>query len=260
MGQLEKYGLYVLCLLIFLIIGVSIWGDPASAAALEPKKVDPKVAAKDSTQPPLDLSKLMSSVKPAPNVGGSPEPKNGELQLDPKSGGGNEPKKNEPKADVKNDGGKTDGKSTRPVHTIKAGDTLESIAKTIGDARLVPVLLELNPKLNPKALAVGKEVVLPTPAEIAARKVAEKPAADSKPVADKGAKADDKKSDDKKAAKSEPVAGGARTYKIEQGDTLEGLAKRLLGNAKRVDDIKALNPSLDPTHLRIGQLVKLPAK
>ncbi len=26
MGQLEKYGLYVLCLLIFLILGVTLWG------------------------------------------------------------------------------------------------------------------------------------------------------------------------------------------------------------------------------------------
>ena len=29
MGQLERYGLYVLCLVIFLILGVAIWGsDP----------------------------------------------------------------------------------------------------------------------------------------------------------------------------------------------------------------------------------------
>ena len=26
MGQLEKYGLYVLCLVIFLILGVTLWG------------------------------------------------------------------------------------------------------------------------------------------------------------------------------------------------------------------------------------------
>ena len=25
MGQLEKYGLYVMCLVIFLILGVSLW-------------------------------------------------------------------------------------------------------------------------------------------------------------------------------------------------------------------------------------------
>ena len=30
MGQLEKYGLYVLCLVIFLILGVAMWGDPPS--------------------------------------------------------------------------------------------------------------------------------------------------------------------------------------------------------------------------------------
>ncbi len=27
MGQLERYGLYVLCLVIFLILGIAIWGD-----------------------------------------------------------------------------------------------------------------------------------------------------------------------------------------------------------------------------------------
>ena len=31
MGQLEKYGLYVMCLVIFLILGVTLWGEPATA-------------------------------------------------------------------------------------------------------------------------------------------------------------------------------------------------------------------------------------
>ena len=31
MGQLEKYGLYVMCLVIFLILGVTLWGEPANA-------------------------------------------------------------------------------------------------------------------------------------------------------------------------------------------------------------------------------------
>ena len=35
MGQLERYGLYVLCLVIFLILGVAIWGgDPVAASPL----------------------------------------------------------------------------------------------------------------------------------------------------------------------------------------------------------------------------------
>ena len=31
MGQLEKYGLYVMCLVIFLILGVTLWGEPATS-------------------------------------------------------------------------------------------------------------------------------------------------------------------------------------------------------------------------------------
>ncbi len=34
MGQLERYGLYVLCLVIFLILGVAIWGGDPQAAAI----------------------------------------------------------------------------------------------------------------------------------------------------------------------------------------------------------------------------------
>ena len=33
MGQLERYGLYVLCLVIFLILGVAMWGDGNTVAA-----------------------------------------------------------------------------------------------------------------------------------------------------------------------------------------------------------------------------------
>ena len=35
MGQLERYGLYVLCLVIFLILGIAIWGDNAGAVVVE---------------------------------------------------------------------------------------------------------------------------------------------------------------------------------------------------------------------------------
>ena len=38
MGQLEKYGLYVMCLVIFLILGVTLWGEPANANKTRAKK------------------------------------------------------------------------------------------------------------------------------------------------------------------------------------------------------------------------------
>src|SRR5262249_18440166 len=78
MGQLEKYGLYVLCLVIFLILGVAIWGgDPATPTggkelnkgsgpqaaaskdpAKEPIKEQPKAGA------PKDFTNLLSAIRP----------------------------------------------------------------------------------------------------------------------------------------------------------------------------------------------------
>jgi nucleoid-associated protein YgaU len=54
--------------------------------------------------------------------------------------------------------------------------------------------------------------------------------------------------------------GGTRTHRIKKGDTLEGLARELFGKQchARLKDIKQLNPGVDPTRLRVGQLILLP--
>jgi LysM repeat protein len=270
MGQLEKYGLYVLCLLIFLIIGVSIWGEPANAATdPNPKTESAKVSKADRPPvPKVDFKELISPVKPAnpgPAKGAdapAPLADAGLVGLD--GGGGKDSKKGEtPKNDAKVEAAKTEPKADgkRPTHRIKSGDTFESIAIDLGDKKLVPVLLQLNPKIDPKALAIGTEVQLPTAAELAAHKASAKGVADAGKSKADGKPADGKSNDDaKKTAKAPEPSGGARTYTIAQGDTLSGLAKRLYGSDKRVDDIKGLNPSVDPTRLRIGQVIKLPAK
>ena len=50
------------------------------------------------------------------------------------------------------------------------------------------------------------------------------------------------------------------SHTIKKGDTLIGIAKRQLGAEKRLADLQALNPGLDPTNLRIGQKIRLPRK
>jgi len=270
MGQLEKYGLYVLCLLIFLIIGVSIWGEPANAAT-DPgtKNESAKVAKADKPAAPrVDLKELVSPVKPAANPvstkgADAPVPSPlADVGLD--SGGGKDAKKSDTsKNDAKVEPAKTEPKpdnTKRPTHRVKSGDTFESIAIGLGDKKLVPVLLQLNPKIDPKALAIGTEVQLPTAAELASHKASAKGVADAGKGKTDGKPADAKPADEKKPAKAPETSGGVRTYTIAQGDTLSGLAKRLFGSDKRVDDIKGLNPSVDPTRLRIGQVIKLPAR
>ena len=59
-----------------------------------------------------------------------------------------------------------------------------------------------------------------------------------------------------------PVApsaqAGASSYTIVSGDTLRGVAAKLLHDARRWRDIAAVNPGLDARHLRPGQVIKLP--
>jgi LysM repeat protein len=224
MGQLEKYGLYVLCLLIFLIIGVSIWGEPANAATdPNPKTESAKVSKADKPSvPKVDFKELISPVKPPAPVPakGADAPAPGPLAdvgsvgLDGGGGGGKDSKKGEtPKNDAKVESAKTEPKpdnAKRPTHRIKSGDTFESIAIDLGDKKLVPVLLQLNPKIDPKALAIGTEVQLPTAAELAAHKTSAKGVADAGKSKADGKAADGKSNDDaKKTAKAPEPSGGA---------------------------------------------------
>ena len=273
MGQLEKYGLYVLCLVIFLILGVALWGEPAAGAESSTKNaVAPKGPAAGSVLPstgdiPLrDL--LANAARPAngtqPETGGGDGGKgDGNKGERPKGDAGRSaaPEPQTPAGDPKS----APKPEARGSHKIVAGDTLEGIAKGLGDVRLVPLLVQLNPGITPEKMRVGKSLALPTAAELAALRSKNAPAAD-KPAdrpkegpADKGgAKAGDKAADKSNGKTAAKTAASGRTHTIEKGDTLEGLAVRYFGSSKRVDDIKTLNPSVDPTRLRIGQIIRLP--
>ncbi len=54
------------------------------------------------------------------------------------------------------------------------------------------------------------------------------------------------------------VVEAANTYTIRRGDTLWSIAKQTYGDGHRWQDIAAANPGLDPTKLRIGQVIVLP--
>jgi nucleoid-associated protein YgaU len=272
MGQLEKYGLYVLCLLIFLIIGVSIWGDPASAASLEQKAPPAKVA---NVVP--DLDKLIAVTKPlASDESGT------------KLESGGPAAKVEPKTEPKVEPIKSPGEiiapaprsDARQTYVIKSGDSYESIARTrYNDASLKTMIAGLNPKLPANKLRIGAEIQLPTAAEVEAKKapkpvVVEPVAAEKKADAKDAVKAEAKpvdpkvkaeaKVDAKKVATAETKDADAkvapRTYKISAGDTLVGVSRRMLGSDKRVQEILALNPSIEPSRLRQGQMIRVPAK
>jgi LysM repeat protein len=56
-----------------------------------------------------------------------------------------------------------------------------------------------------------------------------------------------------------PAAVTQRSYTVRKGDTLSAIAARLLGKASRWRDIASLNGIRDPSHLQVGQKLKIPA-
>jgi len=59
-----------------------------------------------------------------------------------------------------------------------------------------------------------------------------------------------------------PVApaapAGGRTYIVQRGDTLYGIARREYGDVHRVRDIIAANPGINPNVIKVGQRINLP--
>lgn len=103
-----------------------------------------------------------------------------------------------------------------------------------------------------------KEPAMPVPApakeEVKAEEKAAAPAKEVK-AEDKSAKAEAPAKDAKDAkAKGEPVV-----VAVKAGDTIGGLAKEFLGNAKYADVILKANPHVkDPKRLRIGTKLVIP--
>ena len=58
-----------------------------------------------------------------------------------------------------------------------------------------------------------------------------------------------------------PLADKVRlAYQVKEGDTLSAIARDLLGSEKRVPDLVAANPGIEPNRLKIGQMLWLPAR
>jgi LysM repeat protein len=250
MGQLEKYGLYVLCLVIFLILGVSIWGGgdlPQQRRSGSPSNSELKAGTSPSAARPVaksdvGLGELEALLRPEER---------------PKSEPKSEPKKNDAKAvdasagkGAEKGGDKVAGGGSpapapppapaaeaRQTHKVQSGDTFESISKLhFGTPALRAEIGRLNSRLEPTKLKLGQDVLLPTAAEAKAILERAKP----KPTPEVAA------------------AAAPGTYRIKKGDTLEGIALRELGSRSRVADLQAANPGV--TVLKIDTVIKLPKK
>jgi LysM repeat protein len=280
MGQLEKYGLYVLCLVIFLILGVTLWGGGDTASPARKQEAQTPMRAPNPVTPP--------PTTPAPSPAVEPKVVDITGLLQPEARG-NEPKKNAPVADApkagdapKGPAGETTkepvGEAKATTYKVQTGDTFESIARSkLGDPKRQTEIAKLNPTVKANRMRVGQELVLPgakpadkatepaidasakksaTPKEASAKaKAAESKTAESKTAESKAAES--KTADAKQSSKD---VGADRSYVVGKGDTFGRIAQTQLGSSKRVEEIRELNPNVDPLFLRVGQRIKLPKK
>jgi nucleoid-associated protein YgaU len=135
--------------------------------------------------------------------------------------------------------------TSRPTYKVVRGDSFDSIAKDkLGRASLRTEIMQLNPSVRPERLQVGQVLLLPTAADLAPSDAS---SAGVLASTDAGARS---------GSASEAVV----SYTIGKGDTYEAIARRQLGDRKRVADLRELNPGIDPTRLRVGQKIRLPRK
>lgn len=240
MGQLEKYGLYVLCLVIFLILGVTIWGDPDSPSLPEKSEVvSMRLGASGRPVGPAGSQLTLGNLIPDSNRSRSEPRSSGIVQslLQPVKSSRAKPKP-KPKLKPKSVGekppvGKPPVVKPEPVattrnYTVKKGDILGRIAqKQLGSVRYVSDIRKLNRGLSDN-LKIGQVLVLP---------------AIGKSKADTAA-----------------ASADFRTYTISPGDSFARISWIEFKSRTRAGELQALNPNVNPTHMIPGNRIKLPLK
>ena len=256
MGQVERYGLYVLVLFIFLILGVAIWGEDPSQNA---HAANTRVAADRSTTPERDRagrdrdsdSTLIEDLGTARNRAllsnfeidefddeliDSPEdvpeddPSNGDVEERNGPSGQRQSTRVDPVDPPRRD---DVAPPSLREYKIRPGDTLSEISKReLGSAapKAWKRILALNPDLSANRLPTGRTIKLP----------AREAAVERYRTASRGLQA------------------GERLYVVRRGDSLSTIASRELGTIRHVKAIMDRNALSDPSKLRAGRSIVLP--
>jgi nucleoid-associated protein YgaU len=143
---------------------------------------------------------------------------------------------------------------SRPVYTVRSGDTLSSIAKQFygkDTPKYWQQILEANKTSikDPKRLPVGQKLVIPNVSTAA--------------PATEAPKTDAPRTDPRSAPPSIDAApdwavASGKTYTIQAGDTFNKIAARVYGDSAKYGRLLAQkNPTIDPARLQIGQRIVL---
>ncbi len=251
MGQLERYGLYVLCVVIVLILGVAIWGgDPAEATTGVDLDTIAQQVDDDWGQTELGSADLDATIAPPaapPGDGffenGSAGSSSNELDIGGdfeevttvEQGTANpQPTVSEPPRQAP---ANTTANNTAPVsmpqlrkYKVRKGDTMERIAKReLGSIKYVKRIQELNPGVVPEKMQLGQELTLPWV---------------------------------EGASSPDPDAATAawRNYTVKKDDTAYDISIEVYGTARHMKKILQANGIKDPKRLKPGQVLRIPPK
>lgn len=129
------------------------------------------------------------------------------------------------------------------THRVQLGDTLASLARDYyGHEKYTQFLVGSNPQIpNPNRLRIGMSVKIPP-----------RPTNDDRGVM---------VSPGEGTASSRGGSAGPRTYTVQSGDSFYGIARSVLGDASRWEELFAMNKDLvqdNPKRLQIGHVLTLP--
>ena len=238
MGQLERYGLYVLCLVIFLILGVAIWGGEPPRTPQNPTKLAADTGTKLKTgddhltqieefmqRQDADARRKQAAAESAifrparPPIGGE---------------GGGEGAAAKPKVDPQ----------PRPAdrklreHRVRKDDNLMALAQRyLGDKNKWRRILAVNPGLKERSLPSGRTIKIPHRDEAVA----------------KGGK---------RRGKGRRVAAG-KTHTVRSGENPWVIAANLVGRARATDYAERMLKLNNISHagkVREGTVLRLPAQ
>lgn len=144
-----------------------------------------------------------------------------------------------------------DGLVGAQTYTVKDGDTLSDIAADFyGHGKYYLALAAANPEINPDVVIPGTKLVIPDKEAVLAGRV--KKQAAPKP----------NKPQPQSQANSDSADARRATYRVGKGDTLEGIARKLLGDGKRWPEIYELNKDKlkSPDVVPLGMDLRIPKK
>lgn len=256
MGQLERYGLYVLCVVIVLILGVAIWGgDPPTVQASYASDLDRTLSPAEDDASVEIFAQAMAVDREAPAEPADAEPGDAEPGV--------------PAVAATDSDGLDDGffdtevvdvtgsvetaldglvavevptaveaavaaapvaAASQRTYTIRSGDSMEKIARRVlNDVRMVSLIKELNPQVDPRRMRVGSALRLPS----------------------SGAA----------VATAAPIGSGLaswREYKVARGDNPSKISKAMYGTSRHAQKILSENGISDAKRLMPGTVLRIP--